>query len=103
MVLLVDIKRRARKAAGPLVGAAALVYFAFHVVQGDRGLLAWWHLRHEIVKSESELQAVSSQRAELEHRVALLRPESLDPDMLEERARLMLNVGRPNERVIPLD
>lgn len=103
MALLDDIKRRARKAAGPLAGAAAVAYFAFHVVQGDRGLIAWWHLRQEISKAQSELQVASAERAELEHRVSLLRPESLDPDMLEERSRLMLNVGRPNERIIPLE
>jgi cell division protein FtsB len=33
-----------------------------------------------------------------------MRPDQLDPDMLEERARLMLSVGHPDEVVIlPLD
>jgi cell division protein FtsB len=30
----------------------------------------------------------------------LLRPESLDPDMLEERARVLLNLAHPNDIVI---
>ena len=36
----------------------------------------------------------------LERRVSLLRPESLDRDMLEERARAVLDLARPEERVI---
>jgi cell division protein FtsB len=34
--------------------------------------------------------------------VALLRNATLDPDMLDERARLLLNVTRADEIVIPL-
>ncbi len=84
------------------MGAAAVAYFGFHVVQGDRGLVAWWHLRQELAKVQVEAQVVAAQRAELENRVSLLRPESLDPDMLEERARLMVNMGRPGDQVVPL-
>lgn len=103
MALMIEIRRRARHAIGPLAGAAAVAYFGFHMVQGDRGLIAWWHLNQEIAKAEATLQQVSAERIELEHRVSLLRPDSLDPDMLEERARLMLNVGRADERIIPLN
>ncbi|MFA7431189.1 MAG: septum formation initiator family protein [Rhodospirillaceae bacterium] len=102
MANVIDIPRRARAALGPLLGAAAVAYFGFHVVQGDRGLIAWWHLRQELAQVQVEAQVVAAQRAELEHRVSLLRPESLDPDMLEERARLMVNMGRPNEQIVPL-
>ncbi len=36
----------------------------------------------------------------LERRVQLLRPDSLDPDMLEERARKVLNFAKKDEVVI---
>ncbi len=36
----------------------------------------------------------------MENRVRLLEPGSLDPDMLEERARLMLNYGHADDIVI---
>lgn len=41
-----------------------------------------------------------AERQELERRVALLRPESLDPDMIDERARASLNVVQPQELAI---
>ena len=43
---------------------------------------------------------MADQRAELEHRVSLLRPDSLDPDLLEEQARRLLNFGFANEAII---
>ncbi|MBL8645035.1 MAG: septum formation initiator family protein [Rhodospirillaceae bacterium] len=83
------------------MGAAVMVYFGYHAVQGDRGLIAWWNLRFEIERANTALDQVSAEKAALEKRVALLRPESLDPDMLEERARLMLGAVSPNDRIVP--
>lgn len=96
-----EFSRKARQILGPLMGAAVLVYFGYHAVQGDRGLIAWWNLRFEIERADAKLAEVSAEKKLLEHRVALLRPESLDPDMLEERARIMLGVVGPTDRVIP--
>jgi cell division protein FtsB len=83
------------------MGAAVMVYFGYHAVQGDRGLMAWWNLRFEIEHANIALVAVSAEKKIIEHRVALLRPESLDPDMLEERARIMLGTAAPNDLIVP--
>lgn len=96
-----DIRRHARNAIGPLLGAAAVVYFGVHAVQGDRGLLAWVQVRQEIAKAEVVAQEVAADRADLEHRVSLLRNDSLDTDMLEERARIMLSMAQPEDLIIP--
>lgn len=100
MMVLTEIRRRANSLIGPFLGACAVAYFAYHTVQGDRGLMAWWRLRHQIAEAEETLGRVQHQRIGMERRAALLRPDSLDPDMLEERARLMLGVGRDGENVI---
>ena len=57
-------------------------------------------LRQEIAAARSSEAELAAERATLERRVALLRPESLDRDMLEERARAVLNLAHPDERVI---
>lgn len=90
-----------RQVLGPLLGAALMAYFAYHAVQGDRGLMAWWNLRFELERADAELAAVSAEKRKLEHRVSLLRPESLDRDMLEERARIMLGVADPRDLIVP--
>jgi len=97
-----EISRKARQVVGPLLGALTIAYFSYHAVQGDRGLIAWWNLRYEIEKTNYDLAEVTAAKQALEHRVSLLRPGSLDRDMLEERARVMLGAVSPDDTVIPL-
>lgn len=99
-MLLKELNRRLRHVVGPLIGVGAVAYFAYHTVEGDRGVLAWVRLKNEILEAELQLAKVTTERQALEHRVLLLRPDHLDPDMLEERARAMLNMGREDEVVI---
>ena len=100
MAILTEIRRRARHAIGPFLGLTALAYFAYHTVQGDRGLLAWWRLKQDVRVAEASLDRLEAERSRLDRRSQLLRPEHLDPDMLEERARIMLDMGRDDEVVI---
>ena len=91
-----------RLAVLPMVVIGVLVYFGYHVVRGERGLYAFWKYQIEIGRLKSDLQKIREQRTALERRVQLLRPESVDPDMLEERARMSLNMSRPDEVTIYL-
>jgi cell division protein FtsB len=43
-----------------------------------------------------------AERVELERKVSLLRPDNLDPDMLDERARAMLNYLHPRDLTLML-
>jgi cell division protein FtsB len=49
-----------------------------------------------------ELERVTAERKEWEHRVSLLRSDKLDPDLLDERARMMLNYAHPRDLVLML-
>lgn len=100
MLILREIRRRAKHVIAPLLGITALAYFGYHTVQGDRGLMAWWRLRHEIQVAEKILAETQDERQAMERRASLLRPDNLDPDLLEERARTMLNMGRDDEIVV---
>ena len=102
MVIGKEIRRKLPQVLAPLFGAAMMAYFGYHAVQGDRGLIAWWSLRYEIEKADYELAEVTAARQALEHKVSLLRPESLDRDMLEERARLMLGAVNADDFIIPM-
>ena len=72
-------------------------------MHGDRGFRAWLILKQDLGEAQMLQSDLVRQRLELEHRVSLLRPESLDPDMLEERARMLLNYGHRDDRVILLE
>lgn len=100
MSLVHELRRRARKAAVPVVCACAMAYFGFHLVEGQRGLHAYGRLNAEIARAQAALAETSAERRRLERRVALLRSDGLDIDMLDEQARLMLGLVRPDELVI---
>jgi cell division protein FtsB len=100
MALVLELKRRARDLVGPVLGLSALVYFVYHAVEGDRGLFAYFRLTHDIAETQAALDQVAAERQALEVRVSRLRPDSLDRDLLEERARAVLNYVRPDEVVV---
>jgi len=100
MGLFSELRLRARHIVGPVLGICAIGYFAFHAIRGDRGILALRQLSLRVEIARLEHATVKSQRMQLEHKVQLLNPNSLDPDMLDERARVMLNYGLEDEVII---
>ena len=52
---------------------------------------------------EAELATARAEREQMERHVALMRPESLDRDMIDERAREALNMADAKDIVIFLD
>ena len=100
MALIREIRRRGRQIVPQVLLIATVGYFAYHTVQGERGVLAWLTLEKELRIAEANVAVLVAERSRLEHRVQLLRPDSLDPDLLEERAREVLNYGRDGELLI---
>jgi cell division protein FtsB len=100
MGLAVEIRKRARQIVLPVLGVCVLGYFAYHFLNGDRGLFAWIAISNQIEEAEALAAKTTAERLELERRVSLLSPRSLDLDMLDERVRVMLNDGHPDELVI---
>lgn len=98
-----EMRRRLRHAAVPVICACAVVYFGYHAIQGDHGLITYMRYGQYIASLQSEYDRTVLERESLEHRVSLLRSRSLDPDLLEERAMDVLGFAHPNDRVIYLD
>ena len=94
-------KRRSLRLNGHLIAAiAATAYFAFHFIHGDRGAAALLEARAELMTAQAELAEAEAKRDALSSRVALLRPETLDADMLEEQARALLNFAGARDYVL---
>ncbi|MGZ3350845.1 MAG: FtsB family cell division protein [Xanthobacteraceae bacterium] len=83
---------------------AALVigYFGVNAYSGNRGLRAKQDLDQQIAQLSGELAGLRAERGTWERRVSLLRPDSIDPDMLDERARALLNYADPRELTLRL-
>ena len=100
MRLSLSLSRRIRQVLVSVFGIFAMFYFVFHIFHGERGLIVWGKLRQQVVTATNMAKIMAAERRYLENKVRLLHPESLDPDMLDERARLMLNFGYPDELII---
>lgn len=83
----------------PGIAFGLLIYIIYHILSGDHGWFAWRQLRGELAAAQTSLTALEKEKSALEHRVQLLRPESLDLDMLDERVRAVLNNSDPNDVV----
>lgn len=57
-------------------------------------------LERQTERLDEQFEVLSKERAFLENKVAMLRPGSIDPDLLEERARVMLGYHHPDELVV---
>ncbi|WP_334176474.1 septum formation initiator family protein [Pseudoxanthobacter sp.] len=75
-------------------------YFAYHMVTGDLGLRAREQIEAEAARLRAQLADVRGERERLEQRVKLMRAAAIDPDLVDERARVQLNMVRPDEIVI---
>ncbi len=92
--------RAARGWSFPLLVMALVVYFSYFAVFGNHGLLRWSKLDAAVEAKEAEFNKLRAERVALQRRVSLMRPESVDPDMLEEQARARLGLTEPDEVVI---
>ncbi|HRK64492.1 MAG TPA: septum formation initiator family protein, partial [Terricaulis sp.] len=86
-----------------IVLGGAIVYLAAHAVTGRQGLVAYVDLQAQERVLEDRVVTLDAERARLEARAARLRPESLDLDYLDERARITLAAGDAEELVFALD
>ena len=98
-------RRRSILTALALYVLAALFigYFAVNAFTGDHGLRAQQDLDQQTAAMKLELERLKAERTDWERRVALLRPDQLDPDMLEERARALLDAADPRDATLLLN
>ena len=75
-------------------------YFSYFAVKGDRGFLKYMYLQDKVAEAEKVNQSYDQQRQDWEQKVKLLSPSSLDLDLLDERARAVLNVIGNDEFII---
>ncbi|HEX5213252.1 MAG TPA: septum formation initiator family protein [Pseudolabrys sp.] len=95
-------RRRAILTALALYTFAALFvgYFAANAFTGNHGLRAQADLEQQLGSMQGELTHLKAERALWERRVALLRSDKIDPDMLDERARALLGFADPRDLVL---
>ena len=79
-----------------------LVYLLFHLFLSERSIPSLIMLSQKEKALEKQLSGLHVQRDNVANRVVRLRPETLDPDLVEEYAIQMLG-HRGGEAIIMLD
>jgi cell division protein FtsB len=78
--------------------AALLIgYFGVNAYSGNRGLKAKEDIDRQSAALTADLDHLKRERAQWQRRIALLKSNDLDPDMLDERARALLDDVDPND------
>jgi cell division protein FtsB len=98
------IRRRLRSILVPVVlyavSAGVVGYFMHNAKTGNRGLNAKQMLKVEIHELMQSLDASKAEHQDWDRRLALMRADQVDRDLLEERARIILGRVHKNDLVI---
>lgn len=75
-------------------------YFSYHSISGDRGLIKMLYLKNQIAEAQASSNSYIKEKTKLEGQVKRLSSSSLDLDLLDERARTILNFVAKDEFII---
>ena len=94
-------RRRAILTALGLYTFAALFigYFGVNAFTGAHGLRAQADLDQQLATMQAELVRLKAERAVWQRGVDLLRSDQIDPDLLDERARALLDLSDPRDEI----
>jgi cell division protein FtsB len=100
--LLRFVKNALRAALPPAIFLGITWYFAWNAVHGSRGLEAQQAQVAALAKAQAQFTVIDADRAQWETRIADLSGQSIGPDMLDDQARLVLNLAQPGDLVVQL-
>lgn len=83
-----------------VLAALLIGYFGANAYSGNRGLNARQDLDKQIAELTGELTQAKSDREQWQRRIALLKSDRIDPDMLDERARALLHYVDPRDVIL---
>ncbi|WP_196258308.1 FtsB family cell division protein [Pelagibacterium limicola] len=80
-----------------------LGYLGYHVFTGAFGIESQKDMLDDIALLKARQAALQTEINSYRHRIALFDPQRLDPDMLTERAGVMLGLVAPDRVIIVPD
>ncbi|MFN7038004.1 MAG: FtsB family cell division protein [Alphaproteobacteria bacterium] len=98
-----SFKNKNKKISISILFIGLFIYFCYHAINGDRGIIALFKLTQQVNKLHTELDNLRAERIYLEHKVSIIRPESLDLDLVDEQARKLLGYADKDEIVYFID
>ncbi len=81
----------------PFIMVALFVYLIFHALNGNHGIYAYLQERNKLHIQTVQLHELQQETAQLAQQITNLSDDSLDLDLLEERARIVLGYAKKDE------
>ncbi len=75
-------------------------YLGYHALSGKNGYNSYIVVKKELTERQEILNKIKTDFEDLKLKVDHLSSNSLDLDLLEERCRIVLNYGYPEETII---
>ena len=100
MNFILDLQNKFKGFRIKFIFGILTIYFSFHAINGDRGLLQYLYLQQEISTAQKEMENYQEKKHLMEYKVKHLSNSSLDLDLLEERARIVLNLVSKDDFII---
>ena len=75
-------------------------YFVWHAINGERGLKTDDEYALKIKQLQAELAVVKADRQHWQHRIDLMRGDTIDRDLLDEEARVLLDRVSKDDLVV---
>lgn len=86
-----------KKLTFTIINTILLLYFIFHSIYGNKGMIAYTNLNQDYVTAYDNLQRLEKDRILIEHKVKLIKTG--DKDIIDEVARKFLGFATPQEKV----
>ena len=83
-----------------IVVIALMCYLTFAALQGEHGLFRLFQVEAQETRLRTELAGLLAERAVIANKARRLSTEHLDLELLDEQARKVLGLGRPDEIII---
>lgn len=101
-LLLRAIKNRLRSFAAPAIFLALTYYFGWNAVHGKSGLEAQTDQRIQLQAAQKQALETHQRLVMWQTKVADLSGQAIEPDMLDDQARQVLNLADPNDLAVDL-
>jgi cell division protein FtsB len=100
MTFSIGVTQKVRQHWLALLSCFLVVYFGFHSFCGERNIYRYFALKKEIAEQQALAKQFDKKKQNLQRKVSHLSDISLDTDLLDERARVVLNMAADDEFVI---
>lgn len=83
-----------------VLAALLIGYFGVNAYDGNHGLKAKQDIDRQMAALTTELAQLQAEELMWQHRIDLLKSNAIDEDMLDERARALLDDADPNDLIM---